>query len=148
MSTVHTLQLAYHYQKKGWKTCLVCADTFRAGAFDQLKQNATKARVPFYGRWERCGRGMYYELYWLGQLDQDMSGIRTPCVTGFCAFEPLKSGHLTNQDTSQSRTLSSVPRVSWLQMFHCFNSSLQTQYNTSHSKAVILKKKRATLALF
>ncbi|CAI8048182.1 Signal recognition particle 54 kDa protein [Geodia barretti] len=26
----------------------VC-DTFRAGAFDQLKQNATKARVPFYG---------------------------------------------------------------------------------------------------
>jgi len=28
---------------------LVCADTFRAGAFDQLKQNATKVRVPFYG---------------------------------------------------------------------------------------------------
>ena len=48
VSSVH--QLAYHYQKKGWKTCLVCADTFRAGAFDQLKQNATKARVPFYGR--------------------------------------------------------------------------------------------------
>ena len=42
-------QLAYHYQRKGWKTCLICADTFRAGAFDQLKQNATKARIPFYG---------------------------------------------------------------------------------------------------
>jgi signal recognition particle subunit SRP54 len=28
---------------------LVCADTFRAGAFDQLKQNATKAKIPFYG---------------------------------------------------------------------------------------------------
>lgn len=28
---------------------MVCADTFRAGAFDQLKQNATKLRVPFYG---------------------------------------------------------------------------------------------------
>lgn len=42
-------QLASHYQKKGWKTCLICADTFRAGAFDQLKQNATKARIPFYG---------------------------------------------------------------------------------------------------
>ena len=27
----------------------MCADTFRAGAFDQLKQNATKARIPFYG---------------------------------------------------------------------------------------------------
>jgi len=29
----------------------VCADTFRAGAFDQLKQNATKAKIPFYGRY-------------------------------------------------------------------------------------------------
>jgi signal recognition particle subunit SRP54 len=28
---------------------MVCADTFRAGAFDQLKQNATKLRCPFYG---------------------------------------------------------------------------------------------------
>lgn len=35
--------------RRGWKTALVCADTFRAGAFDQLKQNATKARIPFYG---------------------------------------------------------------------------------------------------
>ncbi len=24
-------------------------DTFRAGAFDQLKQNSTKAQIPFYG---------------------------------------------------------------------------------------------------
>ena len=29
----------------------MCADTFRAGAFDQLKQNATKAKIPFYGRY-------------------------------------------------------------------------------------------------
>uniref|UniRef100_A0A8C6WAP2 Signal recognition particle subunit SRP54 n=1 Tax=Nannospalax galili TaxID=1026970 RepID=A0A8C6WAP2_NANGA len=43
-------KLAYYYQRKGWKTCLICADTFRAGAFDQLKQNATKARIPFYGQ--------------------------------------------------------------------------------------------------
>jgi signal recognition particle subunit SRP54 len=35
--------------RKGWKVALVCADTFRAGAFDQLKQNATKCRIPFYG---------------------------------------------------------------------------------------------------
>ncbi|XP_077995815.1 signal recognition particle subunit SRP54-like [Glandiceps talaboti] len=47
--TTTCTKLAYHYQKKGWKTCLICADTFRAGAFDQLKQNATKARIPFYG---------------------------------------------------------------------------------------------------
>jgi len=47
--TTTCTKLAYHYQKKNWKTCLICADTFRAGAFDQLKQNATKARIPFYG---------------------------------------------------------------------------------------------------
>jgi len=47
--TTSCTKLAYYYQRKGWKTCLVCADTFRAGAFDQLKQNATKARIPFYG---------------------------------------------------------------------------------------------------
>ena len=28
---------------------VVCADTFRAGAFDQLKQNCVKANVPYYG---------------------------------------------------------------------------------------------------
>jgi hypothetical protein len=28
---------------------MVCADTFRAGAYDQLKQNATKVKVPYYG---------------------------------------------------------------------------------------------------
>ncbi|KAL3101575.1 hypothetical protein niasHT_023095 [Heterodera trifolii] len=41
--------MAYYYKEMGWKTCLVCADTSRAGAFDQLKQNADKARIPFYG---------------------------------------------------------------------------------------------------
>ncbi|TPP65745.1 Signal recognition particle 54 kDa protein [Fasciola gigantica] len=47
--TTTATKLAYFYQRKGWKTCMICADTFRAGAFDQLKQNATKARIPFYG---------------------------------------------------------------------------------------------------
>ncbi|XP_074594317.1 signal recognition particle 54k [Brevipalpus obovatus] len=47
--TTTCTKMAYHYQRKGWKCCLVCADTFRAGAFDQLKQNASKARIPFYG---------------------------------------------------------------------------------------------------
>lgn len=47
--TTTCTKLAYHYLKKNWKACLVCADTFRAGAYDQLKQNATKARIPFYG---------------------------------------------------------------------------------------------------
>lgn len=43
--TTTCTKLAYHYQKKGWKACLVCADTFRAGAYDQLKQNATKVNL-------------------------------------------------------------------------------------------------------
>jgi signal recognition particle subunit SRP54 len=42
-------KFANYYQRKGWRTAMVCADTFRAGAFDQLKQNATKLRIPFYG---------------------------------------------------------------------------------------------------
>lgn len=49
-TTYHSTQLATHYTRRGLKTALVCADTFRAGAFDQLKQNAVKAKVPFFGR--------------------------------------------------------------------------------------------------
>lgn len=47
--TTTCTKYAYYWARKGWRTCLVCADTFRAGAFDQLKQNATKVRIPFYG---------------------------------------------------------------------------------------------------
>jgi signal recognition particle subunit SRP54 len=47
--TTTCTKYAYYYRRKGWKTALVCADTFRAGAFDQLKQNATRANIPFYG---------------------------------------------------------------------------------------------------
>jgi signal recognition particle subunit SRP54 len=42
-------KVAYYYKKKGWKVAMICADTFRAGAFDQLKQNAAKVKVQFYG---------------------------------------------------------------------------------------------------
>jgi signal recognition particle subunit SRP54 len=38
-----------HFARRGFKSALVCADTFRAGAFDQLRQNAMRVRVPFYG---------------------------------------------------------------------------------------------------
>jgi signal recognition particle subunit SRP54 len=47
--TTTCTKFAAYYQKKGWRCALVCADTFRAGAFDQLKQNATKAKIPFFG---------------------------------------------------------------------------------------------------
>ena len=47
--TTTCTKLAHHYRVKGWKVGLICADTFRAGAFDQLRQNATKAKVQYYG---------------------------------------------------------------------------------------------------
>jgi len=47
--TTSCTKYASHYKKQGFKVALVCADTYRAGAFDQLKQNAMKERVPFYG---------------------------------------------------------------------------------------------------
>lgn len=47
--TTTCTKYAYQYARKGWKVALVCADTFRAGAFDQLKQNSMKIKVPFYG---------------------------------------------------------------------------------------------------
>lgn len=43
--TTTCTKYAYFYKRKGFKPAMVCADTFRAGAFDQLKQNATKAQV-------------------------------------------------------------------------------------------------------
>lgn len=47
--TTTIAKYAYYYKRRKWKCALVCADTFRAGAFDQLKQNATKIGVPYYG---------------------------------------------------------------------------------------------------
>ncbi|EPR79766.1 Signal recognition particle protein SRP54 [Spraguea lophii 42_110] len=47
--TTNICKYANYYKKKGFKTGLVCADTSRAGAFDQLRQNAMKINVPFYG---------------------------------------------------------------------------------------------------
>ncbi|KAF8320051.1 signal recognition particle protein [Clavulina sp. PMI_390] len=49
-SSYHALsQLAVHYQRRGFKSAIVCADTFRAGAFDQTRQSATKAKVAYFG---------------------------------------------------------------------------------------------------
>lgn len=47
--TTSCTKLAVYYKRRGFKVGLVCADTFRAGAFDQLKQNAIKSLIPFYG---------------------------------------------------------------------------------------------------
>jgi len=47
--TTSICKYANYYSKNGYRTGIVCADTFRAGAFDQVKQNATKIGIPFYG---------------------------------------------------------------------------------------------------
>ena len=47
--TTTCTKFAYHYMRKGWRVGLVCADTFRAGAFEQLKMNAAKIKCPFFG---------------------------------------------------------------------------------------------------
>merc|ERR1740123_1776002 len=47
-TTCSKLALYYQEQKK-FKVGLVCADTFRAGAHDQLQQNVLRVKVPFYG---------------------------------------------------------------------------------------------------
>ncbi|MGW8288843.1 MAG: signal recognition particle receptor subunit alpha, partial [Candidatus Bathyarchaeia archaeon] len=47
--TTHAAKLARYFLKKGLKTALVCADTYRPGAFAQLQQLATRINVPVYG---------------------------------------------------------------------------------------------------
>jgi len=47
--TTTAAKLAKYYSKKGFKVGLICADTFRAGAYTQLMQLAEEVHVPFYG---------------------------------------------------------------------------------------------------
>ena len=47
--TTTAAKLAKYYKKKGANTRLICADTFRPAAYEQLKQLAEEIQVPFYG---------------------------------------------------------------------------------------------------
>ncbi|MEM3506112.1 MAG: signal recognition particle protein Srp54 [Candidatus Bathyarchaeia archaeon] len=47
--TLSSVKIARFYQKRGMKTALICADTFRPGAFEQLKQLADAYSIPVYG---------------------------------------------------------------------------------------------------
>ncbi|MEM3745824.1 MAG: signal recognition particle protein Srp54, partial [Candidatus Bathyarchaeia archaeon] len=47
--TTTAAKLARLLQKRGFKTALICADTFRAGALAQLSQLAAQINVPIYG---------------------------------------------------------------------------------------------------
>ena len=47
--TTHAAKLARYFQKRGLKPALICADTYRPGAFAQLQQLATRINIPIYG---------------------------------------------------------------------------------------------------
>ena len=47
--TTTVAKLAKYLLKRGFKPAVICADTFRPGAYDQLKQLSEEIRVPFYG---------------------------------------------------------------------------------------------------
>ncbi len=47
--TTTTAKLARYFQRKGLKTAVICADTFRPGAYDQLSTLCGKINIPCYG---------------------------------------------------------------------------------------------------
>lgn len=47
--TTHSVKLARFFQKRGLKSALICADTYRPGALAQLQQMANRINVPVYG---------------------------------------------------------------------------------------------------
>jgi signal recognition particle subunit SRP54 len=47
--TTAAAKLARYFQKRGFKPALVCADTYRPGAYAQLQQLANRINVPLYG---------------------------------------------------------------------------------------------------
>jgi len=47
--TTTVAKLAYYLKKRGYKVAVVCADTFRLGAYEQLKQLTESIGVPMYG---------------------------------------------------------------------------------------------------
>ena len=47
--TTHAAKLSRYFQKRGIKVGLICADTYRPGAFAQLQQLAARINVPLYG---------------------------------------------------------------------------------------------------
>jgi len=47
--TTAAAKLARYFQKKGLKPALICADTYRPGAYAQLQQLANRINLPIYG---------------------------------------------------------------------------------------------------
>jgi signal recognition particle subunit SRP54 len=47
--TTQAAKLSRYFQKRGIKPALICADTFRPGAYAQLQQLANRINIPIYG---------------------------------------------------------------------------------------------------
>jgi signal recognition particle subunit SRP54 len=47
--TTAAAKLARYFQKRGLKPAVICADTFRPGAYAQLQQLANRINIPLYG---------------------------------------------------------------------------------------------------
>jgi signal recognition particle subunit SRP54 len=47
--TTTTAKLGRFFQRKGMKPAVICADTFRPGAFEQLSTLCSRLNIPFYG---------------------------------------------------------------------------------------------------
>jgi len=47
--TTNAAKLARYFQKRGLKAALICADTYRPGAYAQLQQLANRINIPLYG---------------------------------------------------------------------------------------------------
>lgn len=47
--TTTTAKLARYFQRKGLKTAVICADTFRPGAYDQLSTLCSRINIPCFG---------------------------------------------------------------------------------------------------
>jgi signal recognition particle subunit SRP54 len=60
--TTTTAKLATYFQRKGLRAAVICADTFRAGAYDQLKALCEKQGVFFYGERENLNAPMVAKM--------------------------------------------------------------------------------------
>ncbi|MEM3072894.1 MAG: signal recognition particle protein Srp54, partial [Candidatus Bathyarchaeia archaeon] len=59
--TTGAVKIGRFYQKRGVKVALVCADTYRPGAYVQLKQLADKVNIPVYWDEEKSPESMAVE---------------------------------------------------------------------------------------
>ena len=59
--TTGAVKIAKFYQKRGLKTALICADTYRLGAYLQLQQLASKIGIPVY--WEENSKAEEIALH-------------------------------------------------------------------------------------